>query len=52
MLNGTKVEITINGDAVPSKAKCPECDRVFDLDNEDEAGEWFYGHGQSWMIEE
>jgi hypothetical protein len=25
-------------------AKCPECDRVFDLDIEDQAEEWFYGH--------
>ncbi len=23
---------------------CVECDRVFDLWDEDEAGEWFYGH--------
>lgn len=25
-------------------AKCPECDRVFDMDIESEAQEWFYGH--------
>ncbi len=25
-------------------AQCVECDRVFDLWDEDEAGEWFYGH--------
>jgi hypothetical protein len=24
--------------------KCPECDRVFDLLDEDDAAEWFYGH--------
>lgn len=23
---------------------CKECKRVFDLWNEDEAGEWFFGH--------
>ncbi len=27
-----------------SKAQCPECDRVFDLTNEDYAGEFYYGH--------
>lgn len=26
------------------KARCVECERVFDLMNEDEAGEWYYGH--------
>jgi hypothetical protein len=26
------------------KAKCVECDRVFDLRDEDEANDWFYGH--------
>ena len=25
-------------------AKCPECYRVFDLDIEEQAEEWFYGH--------
>ena len=29
---------------VPVKAECPECDRVFDLLDEDDANEWFYGH--------
>lgn len=24
--------------------KCPECGRVFDLDDETDAAEWFYGH--------
>ena len=24
--------------------QCPECERVFDLDNKDEADEWFHGH--------
>jgi hypothetical protein len=24
--------------------QCPECGRVFDLLDEDEAGEWLYGH--------
>lgn len=27
-----------------TKAKCVECGRVFDLRDEDEANEWFYGH--------
>lgn len=25
-------------------AICPECKRRFDLWNEDEAGEWYFGH--------
>lgn len=25
-------------------ATCPECDRVFDLLDKDDADEWFYGH--------
>lgn len=29
---------------IPTKAKCPECGRVFDLLDEDDAGEFFYGH--------
>jgi hypothetical protein len=24
--------------------QCPECERVFDMDNKDEANEWYYGH--------
>ena len=27
-----------------SVAKCIECERVFDLLDEDDANEWFYGH--------
>jgi len=27
-----------------SKAKCTECGRVFDLLDEDDANEWYYGH--------
>jgi hypothetical protein len=27
-----------------TNAKCVECNRVFDLFNEEEANEWFYGH--------
>jgi hypothetical protein len=27
-----------------TKAKCVECDRVFDLLNELDANEWAYGH--------
>ena len=26
------------------KARCVECEKVFDLMNEDEAGKWYYGH--------
>jgi hypothetical protein len=29
---------------VRTRAKCQECGRVFDLMDEDDAGEWFYGH--------
>jgi hypothetical protein len=29
---------------IQTKAKCVECSRVFDLMNEEEAGEWYYGH--------
>ena len=29
---------------IQTKAKCVECSRVFDLMNEDDAGEWYYGH--------
>lgn len=27
-----------------NKVKCPECGRVFDLLDEDDANEWYYGH--------
>jgi len=27
-----------------SQATCIECQRVFNLWDEDDAGEWFYGH--------
>ncbi len=27
-----------------TKAKCVECERVFDLTDETDANEWFYGH--------
>lgn len=33
--------MTIN---IPTKIKCLECERVFDLLNEDDAEEWYYGH--------
>jgi endogenous inhibitor of DNA gyrase (YacG/DUF329 family) len=26
------------------EVQCPECGRVFDLTNEDDANEWYYGH--------
>lgn len=29
---------------IPTKAKCPECERVFDLLDEEDAEEWYYGH--------
>lgn len=29
---------------VETTARCPECGRVFDLMDEDDAGEWYYGH--------
>lgn len=29
---------------VNTKTKCVECDRVFDLLNETDAQEWYYGH--------
>lgn len=25
-------------------ARCPECSRIFDLTDEDDADEWFHGH--------
>jgi len=30
--------------SIPTKAKCPECWRVFDLTDGQDADEWFYGH--------
>lgn len=29
---------------IQTKAKCAECERVFDLLDEDDAAEWYYGH--------
>lgn len=29
---------------IQTKAKCVECGRVFDLMDEEESGEYFYGH--------
>ena len=29
---------------IQTKAKCVECARVFNLLEEEEAGEWYYGH--------
>lgn len=29
---------------IATKAKCVECERVFDLTNEVDADEWAYGH--------
>ena len=40
---------TGRGDGAPgmrirTTAQCPECDRIFNLLDDDDAGEWFYGH--------
>jgi NOL1/NOP2/fmu family ribosome biogenesis protein len=29
---------------IQTKAKCVECSRIFDLLDEEQAGEWYYGH--------
>lgn len=29
---------------ITRKIQCPECDRVFDLLDEVDANEWYYGH--------
>ena len=29
---------------INTKALCPECSRLFDLLDEEQAAEWFYGH--------
>jgi hypothetical protein len=29
---------------IQTKARCVECSRVFNLLDEDDAGEWYYGH--------
>lgn len=29
---------------IQTEAKCVECERVFDLLDEDDAQEWYYGH--------
>ena len=29
---------------VKTKMECPECDRLFDLLDEEDANEWYYGH--------
>ena len=29
---------------ISTKAKCVECNRIFDLLNDEEASEWAYGH--------
>lgn len=30
--------------SIVTSVVCPECDRVFDLLDEDDANEWSYGH--------
>lgn len=37
-------KIKLGGVEISSKAKCPECNRVFDLLEEDDASEFYYGH--------
>ena len=32
------------GDKMNTTPKCVECNRVFDLTNEEDAGEFYYGH--------
>jgi hypothetical protein len=32
------------GPIIGTKATCSECDRVFNLLNEEDAGEYFFGH--------
>ncbi len=34
------------------KAVCPECDRLFDLLEETDANDWFYGHDCDEPIDE
>ena len=29
---------------IQTKVTCAECERVFDLANEDDAADWYYGH--------
>jgi len=29
---------------ISTKARCVECDRVFDLSDDNDANEWSYGH--------
>ena len=34
----------MQGKYIQTQAKCVECERGFDLLDEDEAGEYYYGH--------
>lgn len=36
--------LVLGGLALPTTATCPECRRVFNLLDEDDADEWFSGH--------
>lgn len=40
----TEQGVRINGRLMPSRVACVECGRVFDLWDEDQASEWYYGH--------
>ena len=41
---GAKVIKFADGTTILAAAQCPECDRIFDLADEDQAAEWYYGH--------
>lgn len=36
--------LELGGLKIATKTRCVECGRVFDLLNEDDASEWYYGH--------
>ena len=41
-----RVDVDRGGEmiTIQTKARCVECARVFNLMDEDDAGEWYYGH--------
>lgn len=44
MTNPNPTRIVLGGLVLPTTATCPECGRVFNLLDEDDAGEFYYGH--------
>jgi hypothetical protein len=36
--------MSVEGITIQTMMTCPECGREFDLMNEDDANEWYYGH--------